>query len=1058
MAARPSKAMEPLSLTLVGGDAFANGAKLSTLAYAGTKKQWAKVECGFTWHENSSLLTGISCSDGAVTLENQEKQKEGKFRRFCHFSTRVTSVTSPDTHPCYNRAMNLKKSWPFFLALAAVFSVLPPAQNYRAPTLILAEETPLKHHVSFYNYDASLIKTIEVDDGKDAVYDGEEPQKPSDFCSDYSFAGWSVSLSHVTKDLLADALFKENAKSFAVAFYNGTTELAKSSVAYGHAASYSGATPTKADEASHHYHFIGWDTPFAYVTQPLAIHALFDSEVITANCTFQNDDGTILLSEKVPLGEQAIYSGELPQKEDSEQSAFLFQGWDKPLTNIQSDTVFTALYKEEKRHFEVTFINYDGTILDTESVDYGGTAVYQGVAPSKASNVGYTYTFTGWTQPLDHVAGNLRVFPLFDITKRAYTITFKDEDGTILQTGSVLYGDYPAFTGVAPKKVVAGGAYLYTFAGWTTPLVPVTGDAVYTAAYTASIKTYTVVFKNSDGTILETQTVNHGSTAVYSGAVPVNPDSALASTTCFGGWDVKVSNVTSDLVATAVFVTGTSQLTYQLTTYNSYFSYYSVTGYSGTAQYVVVPSTYNGLPVTVIGDNAFKNNSQLLSVFLPEGIQTIGSYAFAGCSALTQINLPSTLSVLAGYAFQNDTALTSMALPLSLFTVNGYIFAGCSSSLVLKAEASSASSSFDTGWNRQSTSSSASYSVTWNSAIATALPNEGSAGENTDYTYWTHVDKSGNKSVEILSYKGSATSLNVPSTIDGNPVTAIGRRAFLNRSGLGSISLPEGLTTIGQQAFRGCSSLSKLNIPSTVSAIGDQAFAMMSYSASFAFLSNVPPQMGGNLFLDAYSYYSETITVPKASLAAYQHISDYFWQKNIASRLSGVATPISTGTTLAGLTYGVYLDSSNQKYVEITGYSGSSSSLVIPKTIADMPVLSIGNSAFKNTNSITSVSLPEGLTSIGDAAFYGCSGFSSLLVPSTVTDVGTRCFANATGLDNGYIKFQSVIPPTFGSDVFAYVWNYSTFIIYVPSAGLSAYKNVTAEYWSSYAVDRIKGY
>jgi hypothetical protein len=75
----------------------------------------------------------------------------------------------------------------------------------------------------------------------------------------------------------------------------------------------------------------------------------------------------------------------------------------------------------------------------------------------------------------------------------------------------------------------------------------------------------------------------------------------------------------------------------------------------------------------------------------------------------------------------------------------------------------------------------------------------------------------------ITEYTGSAAVVNIPPSIDGIPVTAIGQRAFFYCR-LTSITIPAGVTAIGDLAFAGCSSLTSIIIPNSVTAIGDAAF------------------------------------------------------------------------------------------------------------------------------------------------------------------------------------------------------------------------------------------
>ena len=118
-----------------------------------------------------------------------------------------------------------------------------------------------------------------------------------------------------------------------------------------------------------------------------------------------------------------------------------------------------------------------------------------------------------------------------------YTVTFKDWDGTVLSTQSVLEGT----AATAPADPTREG---YTFTGWDKAFDNVTADMTVTAQYT--INTYTVTFVDHDGTVLDTQTVNYGEAATA-------PAAPTREGYHFVAWDVAFDNITADTTVTAQY-------------------------------------------------------------------------------------------------------------------------------------------------------------------------------------------------------------------------------------------------------------------------------------------------------------------------------------------------------------------------------------------------------------------------------------------------------------------------------------------------------------------------
>ena len=84
--------------------------------------------------------------------------------------------------------------------------------------------------------------------------------------------------------------------------------------------------------------------------------------------------------------------------------------------------------------------------------------------------------------------------------------------------------------------------------------------------------------------------------------------------------------------------------------------------------------------------------------------------------------------------------------------------------------------------------------------------------------------------------------------------------------------------------------------------------------------------------------------------------------------------------------------------LSITGYNGSATNPEIPSAINGVSVTEIGESAFENCTSLTSVTMPDSVTSIGFCAFYNCKSLTSVTIPDSVTSVGNSAFYDCTSL------------------------------------------------------------
>ena len=130
--------------------------------------------------------------------------------------------------------------------------------------------------------------------------------------------------------------------------------------------------------------------------------------------------------------------------------------------------------------------------------------------------------------------------------RNTYTIIWKNDDGTTLETdNNVRYGATPSYDGATPTKATTA-QYTYTFSSWTPAIATVTTNATYMAQFNSTLRSYTVTFQDNLGHTLKTQTVNYGSAAT----APTIPN-----IDCYthGSWDKAFNNITSNLTVTVTY-------------------------------------------------------------------------------------------------------------------------------------------------------------------------------------------------------------------------------------------------------------------------------------------------------------------------------------------------------------------------------------------------------------------------------------------------------------------------------------------------------------------------
>lgn len=310
--------------------------------------------------------------------------------------------------------------------------------------------------------------------------------------------------------------------------------------------------------------------------------------------------------------------------------------------------------------------------------------------------------------------------------------------------------------------------------------------------------------------------------------------------------------------------------------------------------------------LTEIESQAFMNSAWLSgSCTIPEGTKTIGAQAFYGCSGITSLKVASSVKLIGSGAFAGCTGLSGTVTIPEGCEVADDAFDNCPN-LTVVYEGADPSELF-----------------TWKI----------SGGEAT-----------------ITGYKGgkTVTSVTVPASVDGYPVTAIDAYVFSSNRYLTHISLPSTLETIGNYAFSYCSKLTSVSMPTSVRTLGRYAFYYSSAVSSTFQL------------IDA--------TIPSNAFTGCKNLSVFAYTTNEDDTLT------------------------------LSRYYGSQTSVTVPRRVGKQSVTAIGREAFSYRTALEQVTLPSGVTSIGTSAFYYCTALESVSIPYGVTTIGANAFYNCESL------------------------------------------------------------
>ncbi len=287
----------------------------------------------------------------------------------------------------------------------------------------------------------------------------------------------------------------------------------------------------------------------------------------------------------------------------------------------------------------------------------------------------------------------------------------------------------------------------------------------------------------------------------------------------------------------------------------------------------------------------------------------------------------------------------------------------------------------------------------------------------------------------VSAYTGTNAYVEIPAATNGYPVKGIAGSAFLNKTMVTNVLIPDSITNLGNSAFKGCSGLTKVTIGNGVKNVGQSAFESCSSLPSLSIPASVGI-IGQRAFYNCSGLFTVTIpgSVTNLGSSAFGNclfLTSAFFQGN-APRVGGLAGSADStvfygngsyysqagvvyyppGTTGWGATFGSWPTvctsniiaisdlafTTNNGGISINGYTGADQNLILPDNINGYPVTAIGDNAFSVNYQINSVLLPNGLTSIGNRAFYKCYNLVSAPLPAGLASIGDEAFQSCSGV------------------------------------------------------------
>ncbi|MCQ2076842.1 MAG: leucine-rich repeat domain-containing protein [Bacteroidaceae bacterium] len=344
-----------------------------------------------------------------------------------------------------------------------------------------------------------------------------------------------------------------------------------------------------------------------------------------------------------------------------------------------------------------------------------------------------------------------------------------------------------------------------------------------------------------------------------------------------------------------------------------------------------------------IADDAFKDCRKMISMELPESVESIGISAFWECSSLNSVKFPKKLQHIEAWAFYRCVSLKTIDIPKRINTISAGAFANCSSLTSLQ------------------------------------IPKNVTQLERGAFSECTKLEEIViPSSVKVIGDDSFKDCRSLRTVIINNKEATIGKDAFRNCDSLQTVQFPNGIKSLEDQAFWYCRRLRDIDIQGRFHVIRSRMhpaelkvmISEMDSQLSFWYLNVLSAGKSG------FSHETNQIEVHKGIEIIGNNTFENYSKLEDVTLPEGVFTILEKG----------FKDCTSLKHIHL------------PSSLK-----SIGRLSFHNCKQLKGIELSQGVTFIDSAAFSGCTSLSSISIPEGISEINSFTFSGCHSLTTVYL-------------------------------------------------------